>query len=546
MAAVRASLTAALFVKLAFEFLVLTTARSGEVRGAEWAEIDTEEHVWTVPATRTKAKREHRVPLRRRAEQILDTLQTLGNGNPLVFPSRRGKRLTDVALSGVLKDLEIRHLHADVLQHSADGLDAPLAVGNPRRRRRGGAATRRPTPQGSAKGGDEVRRQVADEPHGVGNDDLALAREPQAPRSGVEGREHLVGDVHLGARQGPQHRAPARLRMADDGQNRDRAAPPSLPPFLALRGELLHLAVRTGPGGPWVRRRSTSSFVSPGPRPPMPTASRDSETSARCASRGSRYLSCANSTCSFAVARGHMLREDVDDELRAVYARGRAHRPDREHAGKPLADTHRGRRVAVPHAGVGVRVHRQGDSVQPDQGASSLKSTSRSPKPSTTDRPICRTACRRPPVKTARNVATDILARFVRESAPTTSPPRAAAPSAAYTDVPAKRVIVDADKAFDAHGILTLAWADRGVRPRRAHLAPAHPPAITASSRRARSGRTQRPLVRAAATRIGVLGAALPGSWRSGREATPPLRVPIHHRHRRRVATCDNAPALCR
>ena len=231
-AAVRASLTAALFVKLAFEFLVRTAARSGEVRGAEWAEIDTEEHVWTVPATRTKAKREHRVPLRRRAEQILDTLQTLGNGNPLVFPSRRGKRLTDVALSGVLKDLEIRHLHADVLQHSADGLDAPLAVGNPRRRRRGGAATRRPTPQGSAKGGDEVRRQVADEPHGVGNDDLALARESQAPRSGVEGREHLVGDVHLGARQGPQHRALARLRIADDGQNRDRAAPPSLPPFL--------------------------------------------------------------------------------------------------------------------------------------------------------------------------------------------------------------------------------------------------------------------------------------------------------------------------
>ena len=263
-AAVRASLTAALFVKLAFEFLVLTAARSGEVRGAEWAEIDTEEHVWTVPATRTKAKREHRVPLRRRAEQILDTLQTLGNGNPLVFPSRCGKRLTDVALSGVLKDLEIRHLHADVLQHSADGLDAPLAVGNPRRRRRGGAATRRPSPQGSAKGGDEVRRQVADEPHGVGNDDLALAREPQAPRSGVEGREHLVGDVHLGARQGPQHRALARLRIADDGQNRDRAAPPSLPPFLALRGELLHLAFEPGqavPGYAGGRPRASSRRV---------------------------------------------------------------------------------------------------------------------------------------------------------------------------------------------------------------------------------------------------------------------------------------------
>ena len=59
---VRAS-GAAPVVKLAFEFLVLTAARSGEVRGAEWTEIDTEEHIWTVPATRTKAKREHRVPL---------------------------------------------------------------------------------------------------------------------------------------------------------------------------------------------------------------------------------------------------------------------------------------------------------------------------------------------------------------------------------------------------------------------------------------------------------------------------------------------------
>ena len=93
--------------------------------------------------------------------------------------------------------------------------------------------------------------------------------------------------------------------------------------------------------------------------------------------------------------------------------------------------------------------------------------------------------------------------------------------------------------------ILTLAWADRGVRPRRAHLAPAHPPAITASSRRARPGRTQRPLVRAAATRVGALGAALPGSWSSGREATPLLRARVHHRHRRGVATCDNAPAFC-
>ena len=57
-----------------------------------------------------------------------------------------------------------------------------------------------------------------------------------------------------------------------------------------------------------VRRRSTSILVSPGPRPPLPPASRDSETSARCASRGSRYLSCASSTWSLRRAWSHVAR----------------------------------------------------------------------------------------------------------------------------------------------------------------------------------------------------------------------------------------------
>ena len=50
-------------VRLAFEYLVLTAARSGEVRLATWDEIDTAGAVWTVPAARMRAKREHRVPL---------------------------------------------------------------------------------------------------------------------------------------------------------------------------------------------------------------------------------------------------------------------------------------------------------------------------------------------------------------------------------------------------------------------------------------------------------------------------------------------------
>ncbi|MCY4027873.1 MAG: tyrosine-type recombinase/integrase [Acidobacteria bacterium] len=125
-------------VKLAFEFLVLTAARSGEVRGARWDEIDTADHVWTVPATRTKAKREHRVPLTRRAEQILDAARAAGNGGPLLFPSARGKRINDMALSGLLRTLEVpavphgfrstfRDWAAEETNHPREVVEAALA-----------------------------------------------------------------------------------------------------------------------------------------------------------------------------------------------------------------------------------------------------------------------------------------------------------------------------------------------------------------------------------------------------------------------------------
>lgn len=60
---VRAAKSGQPAVKLAFKFLVLTTATSGETRLATWDEIDTAGAVWTAPATRMKAKRERRVPL---------------------------------------------------------------------------------------------------------------------------------------------------------------------------------------------------------------------------------------------------------------------------------------------------------------------------------------------------------------------------------------------------------------------------------------------------------------------------------------------------
>ena len=93
-ATVRAS-KAAGAVKLAFEFLVLTAARWGEVRGARWDEMDTEAHVWTVPAGRMKANREHRVPLCRRALDILDAARTLGAGASLLVFTAGDDELLD-------------------------------------------------------------------------------------------------------------------------------------------------------------------------------------------------------------------------------------------------------------------------------------------------------------------------------------------------------------------------------------------------------------------------------------------------------------------
>ena len=91
-------------VKLAFEFLVLTAARSGEVRLATWAEMDTAGRVWTISAARMKAKREHRVPLCRRAVEILDAARALGDGdNSLVFPMGSGKPVSASTLPKMLQ-----------------------------------------------------------------------------------------------------------------------------------------------------------------------------------------------------------------------------------------------------------------------------------------------------------------------------------------------------------------------------------------------------------------------------------------------------------
>ena len=100
--------TADLVTKLSFEFLVLTAARSGEVRMAEWGEIDWESRTWTVPASRMKARRGHRVPLTGRALEVLAEARTLYKDNSgLVFPSASGKPLSNMVYVTMLRRLGI-------------------------------------------------------------------------------------------------------------------------------------------------------------------------------------------------------------------------------------------------------------------------------------------------------------------------------------------------------------------------------------------------------------------------------------------------------
>ena len=106
-AMVRENANTTITVKLAFEFLVLTAARSGEVRGARWDEIDLDATTWTVPGERMKSGREHRVPLSERAVEILNEARKFGDGHRFAFASRRGRALSETALPRLMTRLGI-------------------------------------------------------------------------------------------------------------------------------------------------------------------------------------------------------------------------------------------------------------------------------------------------------------------------------------------------------------------------------------------------------------------------------------------------------
>ena len=93
---------------LAMEFMILTAARTGEVRGARWQEIDLTTKVWTIPADRMKAGKEHRVPLCDRALQILNSMKSNRNPDEFVFPGwKAGTGLSDGAMLALLRKMDV-------------------------------------------------------------------------------------------------------------------------------------------------------------------------------------------------------------------------------------------------------------------------------------------------------------------------------------------------------------------------------------------------------------------------------------------------------
>ncbi|MGA0613169.1 tyrosine-type recombinase/integrase [Paracoccus sp. KR1-242] len=89
----------------ALQFLIMTAARSGEIRKAEWSEIHFEEQMWIVPAAHMKTRREHRVPLSQPALELLKDLPKMV-GTELIFPSNQLKPMSDMTIAAVMKRMQ--------------------------------------------------------------------------------------------------------------------------------------------------------------------------------------------------------------------------------------------------------------------------------------------------------------------------------------------------------------------------------------------------------------------------------------------------------
>ena len=121
-------------IRLAFELLVLTATRTSEVLRATWSEVDLDAKVWTIPSSRMKAGREHRVPLSPRAIEILKCAQESAEASPYVFPGRNlTKPLSNMVFLKLLRRLKHEAITAHGFRSSfrdwaAEKTNVPRAV----------------------------------------------------------------------------------------------------------------------------------------------------------------------------------------------------------------------------------------------------------------------------------------------------------------------------------------------------------------------------------------------------------------------------------
>ena len=94
--------------RLAFEFLILTAARTTEVLQAQWSEIHLDERLWVIPPARMKAEREHRVPLAPRSLAVVDEMRALNLKSPYVFPGKKlVKPMSNMVFLTMMKRMEV-------------------------------------------------------------------------------------------------------------------------------------------------------------------------------------------------------------------------------------------------------------------------------------------------------------------------------------------------------------------------------------------------------------------------------------------------------
>ena len=121
-------------VKLAFEFLILTAARTSEAIGARWEEIDKEAKTWTIPASRIKAGREHRVPLSDRCVELIEAAEKARDGGPFVFAGKSPERsLSNMAFLMLLRrmgrdDITAHGFRSAFRDWAAERTNMPRAV----------------------------------------------------------------------------------------------------------------------------------------------------------------------------------------------------------------------------------------------------------------------------------------------------------------------------------------------------------------------------------------------------------------------------------